>query len=451
MINRNGKIKVAVVGAGIAGLVAGYELKRAGFKVEVFEQSKRPGGRMKTEFINGLAFDGGADFFSQNYVTLKAYAKEFGITWLPTQKNSRHRVIRGGKPYYLNFASLGDLARFKLLSPWSRVRFGFWLTRLLLSRQKFDLFDLSTIPNHYDFDNAAHYISQVASQETADYIVDSFTSIMQFHRAKEISTSALFALMQTMTDKKTRFALCSTPEGIDQIPRALAKQLHVCYETTVESLVTGQNGVAVKVKGKTPEIFEAAVMAVPAPTARLILTSAKAKARQFLESVRYATTLTVTFRVLVDLFLDRTHLSYVPYVESKLIGGYANEGAKLGARCRNGKTLINVYLQEESARNMLTWPDQKIFATVFAELKKLCPEVAESKAVYPLAIARWPLAMPKFNHRYVSSVKEFIQAYQGKNGLYFAGDFLNSPWTEGAARSGARAAQAIIKDFSSRF
>ena len=38
-------IKVAILGAGIAGLIAAYELRKAGFDCTVLEARDRPGGR----------------------------------------------------------------------------------------------------------------------------------------------------------------------------------------------------------------------------------------------------------------------------------------------------------------------------------------------------------------------------------------------------------------------
>lgn len=54
---------VIIVGAGISGLVAGYELKRAGYEVTILEMSQRFGGRVKTlgqaeGFDRGLHTDG---------------------------------------------------------------------------------------------------------------------------------------------------------------------------------------------------------------------------------------------------------------------------------------------------------------------------------------------------------------------------------------------------------
>ncbi len=42
------KKKIAVVGAGIAGLVAALELNKVGMQVSVFEKSSGSGGRAKT-------------------------------------------------------------------------------------------------------------------------------------------------------------------------------------------------------------------------------------------------------------------------------------------------------------------------------------------------------------------------------------------------------------------
>ena len=48
-LERNLERKVAIIGAGPAGLVAAYELsKKTQFKVDIFEKSRRVGGRVLT-------------------------------------------------------------------------------------------------------------------------------------------------------------------------------------------------------------------------------------------------------------------------------------------------------------------------------------------------------------------------------------------------------------------
>ena len=75
--------RVAVIGAGIAGLSAGHELKKAGLEVTVFEKNNYPGGRMSTDNSSVLPFDLGVDFLINGwYSTLQSYAEELGVPWI---------------------------------------------------------------------------------------------------------------------------------------------------------------------------------------------------------------------------------------------------------------------------------------------------------------------------------------------------------------------------------
>jgi renalase len=68
------KMRIAIVGAGIAGLAAARALVDLGHSVRVFERSKVPGGRVATKVIDGIelprglsgeiAFDHGAQYFT---------------------------------------------------------------------------------------------------------------------------------------------------------------------------------------------------------------------------------------------------------------------------------------------------------------------------------------------------------------------------------------------------
>src|SRR5207247_10862521 len=67
--------KVIVIGAGLAGLVAGYELTQAGHDVAILEARERPGGRVHTirePFSDGLHAEAGALFIPDHpHLTLQ--------------------------------------------------------------------------------------------------------------------------------------------------------------------------------------------------------------------------------------------------------------------------------------------------------------------------------------------------------------------------------------------
>ena len=64
----NNQKKILIIGAGPAGLTAGYILSENGYKVEVIEEnSKYVGGISRTEEYKGFRFDiGGHRFFSKS-------------------------------------------------------------------------------------------------------------------------------------------------------------------------------------------------------------------------------------------------------------------------------------------------------------------------------------------------------------------------------------------------
>jgi renalase len=56
--------RVAVIGAGLAGLVCAERLIRQGWPVTVFDKGRAPGGRMATRRADDLRFDHGAQYFT---------------------------------------------------------------------------------------------------------------------------------------------------------------------------------------------------------------------------------------------------------------------------------------------------------------------------------------------------------------------------------------------------
>lgn len=60
-------MRVAVVGAGMAGLSCAQALHRRGIAVTVFDKGRRPGGRVGARVSGGLTFDHGTPWFSEPY------------------------------------------------------------------------------------------------------------------------------------------------------------------------------------------------------------------------------------------------------------------------------------------------------------------------------------------------------------------------------------------------
>lgn len=69
------EVRIAVIGAGMAGLACAQELLRADAKVTVFERARGLGGRLATRRQGDLAFDHGAQFLTARSRAFVGYAQ----------------------------------------------------------------------------------------------------------------------------------------------------------------------------------------------------------------------------------------------------------------------------------------------------------------------------------------------------------------------------------------
>ena len=78
--------RVLVLGAGMAGLAAAWELEEAGHEVTVIEARTRPGGRVHTlraPFADGLHAEAGAAAFASTYSEANRYIDALGLQRVP--------------------------------------------------------------------------------------------------------------------------------------------------------------------------------------------------------------------------------------------------------------------------------------------------------------------------------------------------------------------------------
>jgi monoamine oxidase len=87
---------VVVVGAGLAGLTAAWNLKRAGVAVTLYEASDRVGGRVHSivgHFGPGLTTELGAEFVDSRHADLLALVKEFDLSLIDTEAASEQALV----------------------------------------------------------------------------------------------------------------------------------------------------------------------------------------------------------------------------------------------------------------------------------------------------------------------------------------------------------------------
>lgn len=95
--------RIAIVGAGVAGLNAAYKLQQVGLRASIFEGADRTGGRIFTArdlLGDGLTTELGGEFIDSTHEEMLALMKEFGLEQLDTQSAEAAKL----KPetYFIN-------------------------------------------------------------------------------------------------------------------------------------------------------------------------------------------------------------------------------------------------------------------------------------------------------------------------------------------------------------
>jgi protoporphyrinogen/coproporphyrinogen III oxidase len=428
---------IAVVGAGMAGLTAAWRLQQAGYRVEIFEASDHPGGRMASITVDGFGLDLGVHMLLDHYDRTRALIAELGLAdqWYALEAGEggvlRDHQIRSFSP-----KNAFDVLRFRGIHLQGRVRLFLELARANRFRQDLDFFDLSVGDDAFDAEDCESFAKRRMGEEATAYVVDSFIRTFHFHGARKMSVKyfeALAALLST----RGEFRLFALRDHMQALPDAVARRLSVHYASPVLRVAAVSDGV--ELEGPSGRAtYQAVVLATTAEAARELLVTPSAAQRELLAHASSSSTAVCSFAVPSQIAGDFEGI-WVPFRESQIICAVSNEsckGASDGRRC-----VFSVFLHEEATPLWRARSDAEVSAVVAAELVRLFPRYAGG--LTPLHVQRWPAALPVYGVGQVARVRAFWAHGQGDSGVWLCGDYLNHPWVEGSVRCGEKVAARI--------
>ena len=434
--SENPRKRVAVVGAGIAGLTAAYELQTRGVEVEVFEREPTPGGRMRSESLDGYVIERGAQFIASSYRNMRALAAELGIAGeIEALSNSRNAVLRDGAFRFTDYRPK-ELLRSDDFSWPTKARLALLPLELRRHRRILDDFYRPEKTAPIDTEDAASYTRRWFGAEVLTYMIEpAFAST--FTVLPERMSKAF--MLSTVSYMFRGFRLLAFRGGNGLLTRTLASRLNVRLNAPVDLIESSPSGATIHIGGGRVKA-DAVVVAVPGDTVGRLCGSLTTPEREFFSKVRYASSI-IAFVMAGEQALPPFYGAGVPRREGVNLYGLAVENAKAGV-VPPGKTLFNCAFSEETAAHLLNLPDDQVIAALNAELAKLPLKGLDTIEGY--AIHRWPSMLPQFFPGYYRALRRFKTRTECSPRMFFAGDYLIAPYTEAALTTGLQAAEACL-------
>lgn len=447
--------EVIVVGAGLAGLAAAWELEAAGHEVTILEAKSHPGGRVRTlrePFADGLYAEAGAVAFSQAYSEANRYIDELGLEradWarpdlpqlyhLNGERFAAGRGSSGDWPYDLNENEQG-LGPFGLLKkylfstlPEAIATPGTWNQPPLSELDRIALTD--------------YLREQGASEGAVELIADTQFFGFRMDRTSTLSSAlAEFGLFFAGAP----FVLNG---GNDQLTDRMAEQLSgsIQYGVEVTGLRDAGPGVEVTAEraGQT-ELHEAdrAICTVPLGVLEGLSMEPPlpAEKRAAIENIPYVTA-TRTFVQVERAFWYEEGVTGRATTDLPI--GTIDRHPWADAAGPNQRAILEGYATGPAAARQTARPDDAVVEQVLDGMEAVHPDIREYvEGAVVKAWGRDPYALGHVSWPGPGDVTRHLTPLQEPHGrIHFGGEHTSvlRSTMEGALRSGIRAAKEVNK------
>ncbi len=393
---------------------------------------------MWSRTVDGLSVDTGAHMLLDHFERTHALANEVGLAddWYEVVAGPGGGVLHDHSVQSFSPKNAFDVLRYHGLSLAGRMRLFVALLEAQRHRGQLDFFDLSSGDDSLDQEDCETFARRRLGDEATDYIVDCFIRTFHFHGAHRMSVKYFEALSALLLERG-EFQVCALRGRMRSLPHAIAQRLSVRYEAPVTAVRATHDGVTVH-SAQHAEHYDAVVIATPGELALAMLPAPSSAQKALLSHASSSRTVLCTY-TLPSQLAGTFEGIWVPFVESQILSGLASDRCLID---KDGeRTVFSVWLHEETAAAWWSCSDLEILERIQAETERLFPRYAGQ--LRPLALQRWPYALPIYGVGQVSRVRAFWAHGQGENGIWLCGDYLNHPWVEGAVRCGEKVAQLL--------
>lgn len=448
--------RFAVIGAGIAGLAAAWELERAGADVVVHEAGPTVGGKLQASHVDGLGFplDEGADAFLARVPDALELCAELGIDDLANPATGQAYVFAHGalrplpKGHLLGIPTdLDELATSGLLSD---------------AGMKAALADLDSDWAAPTADlSVGDLVRTRLGDEVCDHLVEPLLGGINGGEADGLSTAAtapqIWACAQRggslvraaaairAAANVTNAPVFATPtDGMASLPVRLADALKAEIRTGRQISSVGVDPDAATIDG---EHFDGIVVAVPAHSAAPLLAGAIPDAAALLAGIEFASVAMVT--LVVDASRVDHPLDGSGFVAARTAGTSITAcswGSSKWAHWDDGDHVVfRVSLGHDGdPTDWCAHDDRSLVRTALDDLRTTMGIDLDPADLAGKRVGRWPRSFPQYRPGHLSRVADIHAAASDAGAIALAGASLGGIGVPACIRQGREAARKLL-------
>jgi protoporphyrinogen/coproporphyrinogen III oxidase len=439
--------KVAIIGAGITGLTAGFELKQRGVDCTVYEASDRAGGCIKTVREDGFLVECGPNSILDTHPNLGKLVARLGIEGnkLPAKPAANNRfIVRDGRPIALP-VSPPAFIKSKAFSPKAKLR---------LLREPF----IKSKSNEQE--SLADFVVRRLGQEFLDYAINPFVSGVYAGDPAKLSTAhafpKLYALEQEYGSlitgaikgakkRKQRAETASKDarmftfdDGMEVLPNQLAAKLEDAVKLSTP--VTGFQPLETGGWQINGEAFSDVLLALPAHAMAQLETPFDLS---LMDEIYYPPVTSLSLGFGINQFMHRLNGfgMLIPKVENRFSLGTLFPSSIFSDRAPGGMALLTVFIGGSQSPGRALLDEDEMLANVLDDLRGL---LGLDGAPDFKHISVWPKAIPQYVVGYEKYLNGMKQIEADQPGIHFAGHYRDGISVANSILSGIDVAGKII-------
>lgn len=467
--------RIAIIGGGVSGLAAAYRLRelQPDAEVTLFESANRLGGVIRTEEIDGFRLEYGPDSLLTQVPWGLELCRRIGL--------ANDIIPTAAKPQGVYVVCRGRLQKvpsgLALMAPqriWPLIA-----SPILSVRGKLRLAGEYFVPARQDTsdESLAAFVSRRLGREAFERIVQPLVSGIFMGSPDALSVQATFPRFVEMEQKYgglIRGARAGTgkPEtaqaakaggpaygmfvaprhGMEQITQALAGSLppeSIRLSTVVEQIVRESDGrwrIASRAAGapSESEVFDALIVAAPAPAAARLLNAAAPSLAAELAAIDHTSCVVVNIAFARDQIGDPLDaFGFVtPLIERREVTACTFSSIKYPGRAPDGQCLLRAYLGGAANPAAIDWTDHAVKRAALDDLNQLLRIRGEPTL---FTISRHRRTMPQYELGHVARVDQIEKLVARLPGLALAGNAYRGGGVAHCIHSGELAAQQIAE------